>query len=123
MKNALAAIDKKVKKENQKVSYQGCSHTVPTSLLQLLNLILIYQVTSELIIEANVPILSGVTDPWSIFLVDTPGFGTADKGISQLSKTAMETSQAYVYTMNFNEIDDESHSRSFQLMKQKDEGI
>lgn len=67
--------------------------------------------------------MSGVTDPWSIFLVDTPGFGTADKGISQLSKTAMETSQAYVYTMNFKEFDDESHSRSFQLMKQKDEGI
>ena len=55
--------------------------------------------------------------------MDTPGFGTADKGISQLSKTAMETSQAYVYTMNFKEFDDESHSQSFQLMKQKDEGI
>lgn len=86
-------------------------------------LCIIYQVTSELIIEANVPILSGVTDPWRIFLVDTPGFGTADEGISQLSKTAMETSQAYVYTMNFKEFDDGSHSRSFQLMKQKDEGI
>ena len=55
--------------------------------------------------------------------MDTPGFGTANEGISQLSKTAMETSQAYVYTMNFKEFDDESHSRSFQLMKQKDEGI
>ena len=67
--------------------------------------------------------MSGVTDPWSIFLMDTPGFGTADKGISQLSKTAMETSQAYVYTMSFKEFDDGSHSQSFQLMKQKDEGI
>ena len=55
--------------------------------------------------------------------MDTPGFGTADKGISQLSKTAMETSQAYVYTMNFKEFDDGSHSKSFQLMQQKDEGI
>ena len=77
----------------------------------------------EPIIEANVPILSGVTDPWRIFLVDTPGFGTADKGISQLSKTAMETSQAYVYTMHFKQLDDESHPQSFQLMKKKDEGI
>ena len=67
--------------------------------------------------------MSGVTDPWSIFLMDTPGFGTANKVISQLSKTAMKTSQAYIYTMNFKEVDDGSHSQSFQLMKQKDEGI
>lgn len=55
--------------------------------------------------------------------MDTPGFGTANKVISQLSKTAMKTSQAYIYTMNFKEVDDGSHSQSFQLMKQKDEGI
>ena len=35
----------------------------------------------------------------------------------------METSQAYVYTMNFKEFDDGSHSKSFQLVQQKDEGI
>lgn len=77
---------------------------------------------TELVIEANVPVISDVQPPWNIYLVDNPGFGAAHEGINALAETAMKTSTAYVYTIPYLQIDDKEHSECFKSMHAKDKG-
>ena len=57
-----------------------------------------------------------------VYLVDTPGLGDSKRSIAELAEKSVLTSPAYVYVMNYNNLEDEKDSTAFQRMYQKDEG-
>lgn len=80
--------------------------------------------TDRYTLFASIPIIKEPpgTD-WKIYLVDNPGFGDANKGVSDLATTAVTSSSSYVYIMNYKQLGDEEDTKAFKLMAAKDKGI
>ena len=66
------------------------------------------------------PVIAKVQEPWRVFLVDNPGFSADDDGINSLAQTAMETSHAYILTLDYNTIEDKTNAKTFQDIFKKD---
>lgn len=56
-----------------------------------------------------------------VYLVDTPGLGDSKRSIAKLAEKSVLTSSAYVYVMNYHNLEDESDSKAFRRMYGKDE--
>ena len=59
---------------------------------------------------------------WKIDLIDNPGFGDANKGVSDLATTAVTSSSSYVYIVNYKQLRDDEDTKAFRLMAAKDKG-
>ena len=73
----------------------------------------------------NVPVLRGaasVVQGQQVYLVDTPGLGDSKRSIAELAEKSVLTSPAYVYVINYNNLEDEKDSNAFERMYKKDEG-
>ena len=70
----------------------------------------------------NVPAIGGAPDPWSVYLVDNPGCGDANKSLSNLAETSMKSSSAYVYVVHYKELGDANDVESFKHIHAKDPG-
>ena len=57
-----------------------------------------------------------------MYLVDTPGLGDSKQSIAELAEKSVVTSPAYVYVMNYNNLEDEKDSNAFKRMYEKDKG-
>ena len=57
-----------------------------------------------------------------MYLVDTPGLGDSKQSIAELAEKSVVTSPAYVYVMNYNNLEDEKDSNAFERMYEKDKG-
>ena len=66
------------------------------------------------------PVIAEVQKPWRVFLVDNPGFSADDDGINNLVQTAIETSHAYMLTLDYNTIQDKANTKTFQDIFKKD---
>ena len=82
----------------------------------------IIQVNARYTVRGNVPIIGGVPIPSSVHLVDTPGFGVAEEGISCLCDTTSSTSVACVYVMSYSHIGDPIHMDFIKLLHERDQG-
>lgn len=72
----------------------------------------------------NVPILrdaASITSGQQVYLVDTPGLGDSNRSIAELAEKSVQTSPAYVYVMNYLNLQDESDSNAFVRMYRKDD--
>ena len=102
----------------------NCTNFKPDCLLLTLTFCYMQGVTDHYTLFASIPIIKEPpgTD-WKIYLIDTPGFGDANKGVSDLATTAVTSSSSYVYIMNYKHLGDEEDTRAFKLMAAKDKGI
>ena len=57
-----------------------------------------------------------------VYLVDTPGLGDSKRSIAELAEKSVLTSPAYIYVINYNNLEDEKDSNAFKRMYEKDEG-
>ena len=80
-----------------------------------------FQVTSQLTIHAHIPAIAKVQEPWKVFLVDNPGFSADNDWINSLAATAMETSHAYILTLDYSTIEDERNAKTFKDIFRKDQ--
>ncbi len=79
------------------------------------------QVTSQFTIKAHVPAIAILQEPWTVSLVDNPGFSADDDGVNSLARTAMATSHAFILTLDYNTIEDKMNTKTFQDIFRKDE--
>ena len=73
----------------------------------------------------NVPVLRGaarVVRGQQVYLVDTPGLGDSKRSIAELAERSVLTSPAYIYVINYNNLEDERDSKAFKRIYGKDGG-
>lgn len=73
----------------------------------------------------NVPVLRGaasVVRGQQVYLVDTPGFGNSKRSIVELAEKSVLTSPAYIYVINYNNLEDERDSNAFKRIYGTDGG-
>ena len=77
-----------------------------------------------LFLRVHIPLLTESVPPgWTISLVDTPGFGEKNYHVQQMAKEALETSAAYVYLLQTENIGGTAVGETFQSLAEKDPGI
>ena len=78
----------------------------------------------SLMLQVHMPILTNNVPPgWNVSLVDTPGFGEKNEHVQQLAKEAMETSAAYIYLLQTENIGGTAVGETFHSLAAVDPGI
>lgn len=78
----------------------------------------------SLMLQVHMPILTKNVPPgWRVNLADTPGFGEENEHVQQLAEEAMETSAAYIYLLQTENIGGKAVGETFHSLATKDPGI
>ena len=77
-----------------------------------------------LMLQVHMPLLANNVRPgWTVSLVDTPGFGEENYHVQQLAKEAVETSAAYIYLLQSENIGGTTVGQAFHSLAIKDPGM
>ena len=72
---------------------------------------------------ANIPLIGSAPEGWNVYLVDNPGFGETNESINDLAETAMKSSSAYVYVVQYTQLKDVVDAGAFRLIHKKDSSM
>ena len=83
-----------------------------------------YQGT-EIVLKANVPSLHcppAVDADCIVYLVDNPGLGELNQLVERIAEFAVATSTAYIYTMDYRNVEWKEHAEVLRALLEKDNG-
>ena len=75
-------------------------------------------------VEVDIPCAASLKEPWSLMLVDTPGFdATPHQSLVESIKLGVKSSPAYVYCVEFGKIQSKTSQEHYGFLQEKCKGI
>ena len=72
--------------------------------------------------KANIPVFHDVPSGLRIMLVDVPGLGDGNISITQVAIESAKISSAYIYLIDYTNLDDLSDIHGLEILYKKDKG-